>query len=93
MLIQVLTPDEIDPSYDGRVHLIDSESSGPEDPRNMKIRINFGLLKAYEEALHGLIEGIRSYCMKRDVDFISVSTAAPIEKVLFGEFFKTGILS
>ena len=93
MLIQVLTPDEIDPSYDGRVHLIDSESSGPEDPRNMKIRINSGLLKAYEEALHGLIEGIRSYCMKRDVDFISVSTAAPIEKVLFGEFFKTGILS
>ena len=93
MLLQVLTPEEIDPVFSGRVHLIDSESEAAEDPRNMKIRINSSLLGAYAEALANQREELRSYCSKRDVDFISVSTADPIEKVLFAEFFKTGILS
>ena len=93
MLIQVLAPEEIDPAYDGRIHLIDSESGGLEDPRNIKVKINSGLLKAYEEALNGLINDIRSFCMKRSVDFITVSTDEAIERVLFGELFKTGILS
>ena len=93
MLLQVLTPEEIDPSYSGRVNLIDSESQSVEDPRNMKIRINSSLQKAYEEALAGLKEDLRSFCMRWNADFISVSTAQPIEKVLFAEFFKTGLLS
>ena len=93
MLIQVLAPDEIDPSYDGRVHLIDAEAGDISDPRNMKIKITSSMLKAYEEALGGLISGIKDYCTRRGVDFISVSTQAAIEKVLFGEFFRTGILS
>ena len=93
MLIQVLSPEEIDPSYNGRVHLIDAESESVDDNRNMKIRINTSLLRAYEEALAGIKEDLRSYCTKRGADFISVSTAEPIERVLFSEFFKTGILS
>lgn len=93
MLIQVLSPEEIDPSYNGRVHLIDAESESVDDNRNMKIRINASLLRAYEEALAGIKEDLRSYCTKRGADFISVSTAEPIERVLFSEFFKTGILS
>ena len=93
MLIQILTPDEIDPSYDGRVHLFDSESEDAADPRNMKLKINSGMLKAYEEALNNFVQDIRSFCTKRSVDFISVSTEAPIERVLFGELFKTGIIS
>lgn len=93
MLIQVLSPEEIDPSYNGRVHLIDAESESVDDNRNMKIRINASLLRAYEEALAGIKEDLRSYCAKRGADFISVSTAEPIERVLFSEFFKTGILS
>ena len=61
--------------------------------KNIKVKINSGLLKAYEEALNGLINDIRSFCMKRSVDFITVSTDEAIERVLFGELFKTGILS
>ncbi len=93
MLIQVLAPGEIDPAYDGRVHLIDAEAQSIEDARNMKLRINSSMLRAYQEAFRGLQEDLRSYCAKRDSVFISVSSAEPIEKVLFAEFFKTGILS
>ena len=39
LLIQVLTPDEIDPAYTGRVNLIDAEAAAIEDSKNMRIKI------------------------------------------------------
>ena len=51
LLVQVLSPEETDPTYDGRVNLIDSESVDMSDQKNMKIRITRSMQKAYEEAL------------------------------------------
>lgn len=93
LLVQVLTPEEIDPSYDGRVSLIDSESVDMADTKNMKMRINRSMQKAYEEALRDFKADIKDFCMKRSVDFISVNTAAPIERVLFNELLKAGIMA
>ena len=93
LLVQVLTPDEDDPSYDGRVHLIDSESVDLMDSRNMRIKINRAYQKAYEAALHDFKEDIKSFCAKRGVDFITIRTDAPIERVLFGELLKVGIMA
>ena len=92
LLIQVLTPDEVDPAYDGRVNLIDSESVDMADFKNMKLRITRSMLKAYEEAMQDFKEDIRSFCTKRGVDYITVCTDTPIEKVLFGELLKVGIM-
>lgn len=92
LLIQTLTPEELDPSYDGRVNLIDRESVDIADGRNMKLRITRSMLKAYEEALTDFKADIKSFCAKRGVDFISVSTDTAIEKVLFGELLKVGIM-
>lgn len=89
LLIQTLTPEEIDPSYDGRVNLIDRESVDVADGRNMKIRITRSMQKAYEEALNDFKADIKLFCSKRGVDFISVSTDTPIERVLFGELLKS----
>lgn len=93
LLIQVLSPEEIDPSYEGRVHLVDSESGGMEDARNMKIRITRGMLEAYEQAFKDFRGDMAAYCKKRNVGYISVSTAQPIERVLFGELLKGGIMA
>lgn len=93
LLIQVLAPDEADPLYDGRVNLIDSEAPDISDSRNMKLKINRSLQKAYLEALKDYIDDIKSFCTKRGVDFISVNSSSVIEKVLFGELFKAGIMS
>ncbi len=93
LLLQIMTPDELDPKYDGRMHLFDSESHGTEDPRNMKLRITRGMLDAYQQALRDFREDIRSFCAKRGVGYLSVSTDQPIERVLFGEFLKRGIMS
>ena len=93
LLIQVMTPEEIDPTYMGRVNLIDSEADGLEDTKNLKIRINRANLLAYEEALKDMQAELHSFCASRDAAFITVSTSEPIEKMLFKELLKVGIMA
>lgn len=93
LLIQVVTPEEDDPLYDGRVNLIDSESVDVSDSKNMKIRITRSMQKAYEEAMKDFKADIYNFCSKRGVDFITIRTDEPIEKAFFGRLLKAGIMS
>ncbi len=93
LLLQILTPEELDPSYSGRVNLIDSESLDLIDPKNMKLRINSGLQEAYQLALADFKKGIYDFCKKRDIDYISIDTSEAIESVLFKQLLKVGIMS
>ncbi len=92
MLIQVMTPEEADPAYSGRVNLIDAEAETLEDGRNMKLRITRGMLEAYTEALRDMLGDIRSFSASRGVDFITLQTDQPIERALFGELIKVGVM-
>ncbi len=92
MLVQVLSPEEIEPAYSGRVHLVDSESDDISDPKNLKIRITRSMQIAYEEAFKDLEEDIRSFCVSRGAEFFSVSCDKPFEKTLFGDLLKAGIV-
>ena len=93
LLVQILTPEERDPLYQGRVNLIDLESKDVSDPKNMKIRITRSSQIAYEEAMKDFIADISQFCTSRGAGFISVSTDSPIEKVLFKELLKVGIMA
>ena len=93
LLIQVMTPEETDPSYSGRVNLIDAEADGLEDPKNMRIKINRSNQLAYEEALKDMHADMQSFCASREADFITVSTDQPLEKMLFKELLKVGIMA
>jgi uncharacterized protein (DUF58 family) len=93
LLIQVVTLDETDPSYSGRVNLIDTESCGMDDVKNLKIRSNRAHQLAYEEAIQYHLNDIRTFCNSRDVGFVTVRCDQPIEKVLFKELLKVGIMS
>lgn len=92
LLVQVLSPAELDPVYDGRIHLIDSESGDIEDNKNMKLKINRAMQKAYVEALNDYLEEINSFCKKRGVGYFHVNTENPIEKELFGDLLVGGIM-
>ncbi len=93
LLLQILTPEELDPTYTGRVNLIDSESVDVADTRNMKIKVNNAFLKAYNEALADFKKDISEFCKKRGADYISISTDKKIEDVLFKELLKVGMMS
>lgn len=93
LLLQVLSPDEEDPTYSGRVNLIDSEAVDVSDLKNMKIKISRAVQMAYEEALRDMKQELKTFCHSRGAEFVTVTTDKPIEKALFGELFKTGILA
>lgn len=93
LLVQVLTPDEVDPAYSGRINLIDAESVDLSDGKNMKLKINKSMQIAYEDALRDFLSDIKSFCVSRGADFISIRTDSPVEKVLFSELLKVGIVA
>ena len=92
LAIQLPSPEEEEPTYSGRVSLIDVESGDLADPRNMKLRITRSLQLAYQEALKDMKADIKSFCASRGADFISVTTDKPVERMLFGELLKAGIM-
>lgn len=92
LLIQILSPDEIDPAYEGRVHLLDAEAASVEDGKNIKLRITNGMLQAYSEALNDLIADIKSFCNSRGAQFVSVNCERPIEKEIFGNLLNIGLM-
>jgi uncharacterized protein (DUF58 family) len=93
LLIQVLTPEEKDPLYMGRVNLIDSESLDIQDAKNMKMKIDRASQIAYERAMKEIHDTLGTFANSRGAAFISVSTDQPIEKVLFKELLKVGIMA
>ena len=93
LLIQVVTPEEVDPSYTGRVHLVDIESAALEDERNMKIKIDRAFQNAYELAMDEIQEDLRSFCNSRGASYITLCTDRPIEKALFKELLKVGVMA
>ncbi len=93
LLVQILTPEEIDPAYSGRIHLIDSEAMGMEDAKNLKIKITNSMQLAYDEALKDMFEDIRSFCVSRGADYIRINTDQNLERVLFSELLKVGIMA
>ena len=92
LLVQVMTPEEIDPLYSGRIDLIDSEARSLTDDKNMRIRITRSMQLAYEEAMKDFKEDIKQFCFSREADYLPVSTDTAIEKAVFGELLKVGIL-
>ncbi len=92
LLVQVLTPDEADPTYDGRVHMIDAEAETDMDERNMKLRVTRGMLDAYARALADYQEELKSFCHSRGAEFISLVTDRPIENALFEQLLKVGVM-
>ncbi len=93
LLVQVMTPEEVDPLYMGRMNLIDSESVDASDFKNMRIKIDRASQDAYEQALRVHREELLSFCNSRGATFVSICTDQPIEKVLFKELLKVGIMA
>ena len=92
LVIQVLSPDELYPDFDGRVHMVDSESFGFEDPKNMRVRMTRKLVEAYQRAFDEYEQELIDFCASRGATFFTVSSNEPIEEVIFGKGFETEII-
>ncbi len=92
LMIQILSPDELYPDFDGRIQMMDSEAPDFGDPRNMKVRITRKMVDAYQRALDEYEKELIDFCASRGVTFFTVSSDDPIEKVIFGKGYETEVI-
>lgn len=93
LLMQVFSPDELDPTYTDRINLIDAEATNLADSRNMKLRINKSMQQAFREAVIAFYDDIGNFCKKRGAGFMALDCEKPIERQLFSELLKRGTVS
>ena len=92
LLIHLLTPAEADPNFLGRTNLLDSEFVDAADGKNMKIRITKSLLAAYKEVIEDMRSDLSSFSKTHGVQCISITTDRPIEKVIFEDLLRVGVV-
>ena len=87
ILVHVLAPEELNPEIEGQIRLLDSETGETRD-----ISVTPTLLNHYDKKLNSFINNIKEFCSKMGATYIQVSSEAPIEKIVFEEFTKAGIV-
>lgn len=92
MLIQVMSPDELYPDFDGRVHMMDSEAIDIADGRNMRVVVTKKMVEAYQRAFDEYEKELIDFCAARGVTFFTVSSDDPIEKVIFGKGYEAEVI-
>lgn len=92
LLIQILSPEDINPHFSGRMRLLDTEAVDVLDNRNMRIRITKGHIIAYQEALKDFKEDIKTFSTKRGIHFISLVSDEEAERVIFNQLLRIGMV-
>lgn len=91
-LMQVLSPEEMDPLIMGKMWLLDSEAKSNDDPRNRRMEITRDTLKAYALALEYHQNELKEFCDVRGIPFVTVCSDEPIENILFMKSTESGII-
>ncbi len=86
-VIHLLAPEELDPSMDGDLKLIDSE-----DATEVEITADYDFLSRYKQSLSAWQDSLRSFCLARGILYVPLSTAMPLEELLFAWLERQGVL-
>ena len=82
-LLQILTKEEFDPDFRGRMVLIDSEAQNEDDARNYRSTITHARIKAYKQAMNLHQKELKEFCTGRGVGYFTVCAEDAIETILF----------
>lgn len=86
-VIQILSKEEIDPSFVGDLRLTDME-----DGDEAEITISAPLLKRYKETLSSFRGKLSEFCSRRGVSYLFTSNQVPFEKLVLGYLMRRGLL-
>ncbi len=75
--VQILAPEELNPTTFGDLRLVDSETGALQEVTFGKYR-----LAAYQQSVANYIQRLREFCQTRGLHFFSVSSGAPLEDLL-----------
>ncbi len=79
--IQILAPEELEPTAYGDLKLVDAETGSHQE-------VSFGRfrLKSYQASVETFVQALREFCQKRGMRFLSVNSADPAEELLLRRF-------
>jgi uncharacterized protein (DUF58 family) len=75
--VQILAPEEVNPSAFGDLRLVDSETGAVQEVTFGKFR-----LKNYQQTVQKYIQRLREYCQSRGINFFTTTSEASLEKLL-----------
>jgi len=75
--VQILAPEELNPTTYGDLRLVDSETGGLQEVTFGRFR-----LKAYQQSVQNYIQRLREFCSPRGIHFFSVSSDTSLETLL-----------
>lgn len=87
VLINILSPDEIDPQLEGEYRLLDSENGS-----FIELTSDFETLHAYRSHLANWQSEWAQFCSKRSAAYLPVSSRLPLEDLLFNQMQTAGVL-
>ncbi len=87
LCLQILSREELNPQFRGKVHFFDSESAD----RFYRKNIDRTVIKAYREALAYATERIRNYCGARGASYLLVNAEDDIGTVFFEKLVSMGV--
>ncbi len=86
--VQILSREELNPRFNGKMHLFDSENS----ELTYKKNIDRDIIKAYRAALDYATVRIRDYCLARGANYLLAAADDDIGEILFGKLSDMGVL-
>ncbi|MHC4799869.1 MAG: DUF58 domain-containing protein, partial [Planctomycetota bacterium] len=84
-VIQVLSPEEIEPSLAGDLRLRDVE-----DDDIAEITVSRALINRYKQNLNTYCQYLRDFCSRRDVNYLFTSTSVPFDQLVMTYLRKRG---
>ncbi len=88
LCVQILSREELNPQYRGKMHLFDSENAS----NFFRKRIDRDRIDAYKEALRYVTDRIKNYCESRGGHYMLVPAHQRLFDVFFGNFVDMGVL-
>ncbi len=86
--IQILSREELNPKFTGKMHLFDSENS----ERTYKKNIDRDIVRAYRAALEYATGRIRDYCLARGANYLLAAADDDIGEIIFGKLSDMGVV-
>ena len=86
-VVHILSPDEINPELAGDFRLVDRE-----DGRQVELSADFETLQRYRQHLSTWQAEWQRFCSVRNLNYIAISSALPLDDLLFTGLRRTGLL-
>ncbi|MBX3728718.1 MAG: DUF58 domain-containing protein [Candidatus Sumerlaeia bacterium] len=86
-VVQVLSPEEREPTTLGHLELVDSETG-----ERQEITASEMLLRQYKRTVESFCGGLRDWCTSRGMTYLATTTDVPIETMLLASLRQRGLL-